>query len=108
MITPLVGCARRRDLFARHGWGWGDRLGSKILSERSARQRERSFGVGRPDNRLSARPFAGRTAPKPSTDRFLAMPPFDYLNPALPAGLARVEMPVVDATDANLARYARL
>ena len=36
------------------------------------------------------------------------MPPFDYLNPALPADLARVAMPVVDATDARLAGYGRL
>src|SRR5207247_515212 len=36
------------------------------------------------------------------------MPPFDYLNPALPAGLARVTMPVVDASDSNLAGYGRL
>lgn len=36
------------------------------------------------------------------------MPPFDYLNPALPAGLARVSMPVVDANDSNLAGYGRL
>ena len=33
---------------------------------------------------------------------------FDYLNPALPAGLARVAMPVVDARDAVLAGYGRL
>ena len=37
------------------------------------------------------------------------MPPtFDYLNPALPAGLARVEMPMVDATDAALDGYGHL
>ena len=36
------------------------------------------------------------------------MPPIDYLNPAVPAGLRRVTMPVVDATDANLAGFGRL
>ena len=37
------------------------------------------------------------------------MPPApDYLNPALPDGLRRVRMPVVDATDAALAGYGRL
>ena len=35
-------------------------------------------------------------------------PALDYLNPALPAGLARVAMPVVDATDAALEGYGRL
>jgi hypothetical protein len=34
--------------------------------------------------------------------------PIDYLNPALPAGLRRVVMPVVDATDATLEGYGRL
>ena len=33
---------------------------------------------------------------------------FDYLNPALRAGLSRVRMPVVDATPQGLARYGRL
>lgn len=32
----------------------------------------------------------------------------DYLNPAVPRGLERVVLPVVDATDANLAGYGRL
>ena len=32
----------------------------------------------------------------------------DYLNPGLPAGLARVTMPVVDATAATLDGYGRL
>jgi hypothetical protein len=36
------------------------------------------------------------------------MPPFHYLNPALPAGLARVTMPIVDASDSNLGGYGRL
>lgn len=36
------------------------------------------------------------------------MPIFDYLNPALPEGLARVRMPVVDATPESLARYGHL
>ena len=31
--------------------------------------------------------------------------PIDYLNPALPPGLRRVTMPVVEATDATLAGY---
>jgi hypothetical protein len=35
-------------------------------------------------------------------------PTFDYLNPGLTAGLARVRMPVVEATDASLAGYGRL
>ena len=34
--------------------------------------------------------------------------PIDYLNPALPAGLARVVMPVVEANDAALEGYGRL
>ena len=34
--------------------------------------------------------------------------PIDFLNPALPAGLARVVMPVVDATPAALDGYGRL
>ncbi|HUP07300.1 MAG TPA: ureidoglycolate lyase [Caldimonas sp.] len=34
--------------------------------------------------------------------------PFDYLNPNLGAGLRRVAMPVVDATDAALDGYGRL
>jgi hypothetical protein len=34
--------------------------------------------------------------------------PIDYLNPALPAGLRRVVMPVVDATAAALEGYGRL
>ncbi len=34
--------------------------------------------------------------------------PIDYLNPALPAGLRRVVMPVVDATDATLKGYGKL
>jgi hypothetical protein len=34
--------------------------------------------------------------------------PIDYLNPALPAGLAHVVMPVVDATPATLDGYGRL
>ena len=37
-----------------------------------------------------------------------ARPPIDYLNPALPAGLARVRMPVVTATAETLAGYGRL
>jgi hypothetical protein len=36
------------------------------------------------------------------------MPIFDFLNPRLPAGLATVTMPVVDASDANLLGYGRL
>jgi hypothetical protein len=36
------------------------------------------------------------------------MPPFDYLNPAVPAGLRRVAMPIVEATDASLRCYGRL
>jgi hypothetical protein len=36
------------------------------------------------------------------------MPVFDYLNPGLAPGLARVPMPIVDATDAALAGYGRL
>ena len=32
----------------------------------------------------------------------------DYLNPAVPRGLARVRLPVVDATEGNLAGYGRL
>jgi hypothetical protein len=36
------------------------------------------------------------------------MPVFDYLNPALPAGLERVKMPVVDATIDTLAGYGML
>ena len=36
------------------------------------------------------------------------MPLFDYLNPALPAGLGRVTMPMVDATPAALRGYGRL
>ena len=32
----------------------------------------------------------------------------DYLNPAVPRGLARIVLPVVEATDANLAGYGRL
>ena len=36
------------------------------------------------------------------------MPVFDYLNPALPANLKRVRMPVVDATADALNRYGRL
>jgi hypothetical protein len=32
----------------------------------------------------------------------------DYLNPAVPRGLKRVVLPLVDATDANLAGYGRL
>jgi hypothetical protein len=36
------------------------------------------------------------------------MPVFDYLNPELPAGLARVRMPVVDATTEALDNYGRL
>ena len=32
----------------------------------------------------------------------------DYLNPAVPRGLKRVVLPVVDATDENLAGYGRL
>ena len=36
------------------------------------------------------------------------MPVFDYLNPALPANLKRVRMPVVEATPAALDRYGRL
>lgn len=34
--------------------------------------------------------------------------PIDYLNPGLPAGLARVAMPVVSATSESLAGYGRL
>ncbi len=36
------------------------------------------------------------------------MPVFDYLNPALPAGLSRVTMPVIDATAETLEGYGRL
>ena len=36
------------------------------------------------------------------------MPVFDYLNPALPAGLARVKMPVIDATPDALRGYGGL
>ena len=36
------------------------------------------------------------------------MPPFDYLNPGLPVGLARVRIPVVPATAAALEGYGRL
>jgi Ethanolamine utilization protein EutJ (predicted chaperonin) len=36
------------------------------------------------------------------------MPVFDYLNPDLPADLARVTMPVVDATAATLEGYGYL
>ena len=36
------------------------------------------------------------------------MPAPDYLNPALPDGLRRVRMPVVEATDAALEGYGRL
>lgn len=36
------------------------------------------------------------------------MPVFDYLNPALPANLSRVRMPVVDATPEALHPYGRL
>ena len=36
------------------------------------------------------------------------MPAPDYLNPALPDGLRRVRMPVVDATDAALEGYGKL
>lgn len=36
------------------------------------------------------------------------MPAPDYLNPALPDGLRRVRMPLVDASDATLAGYGRL
>jgi len=32
----------------------------------------------------------------------------DYLNPAVPRGMKRVVLPVVDATDENLAGYGRL
>ena len=32
----------------------------------------------------------------------------DYLNPAVPRGMRRVALPVVEATDANLAGYGRL
>jgi hypothetical protein len=37
-----------------------------------------------------------------------AMAAPDYLNPALPDGLRRVRMPIVDATDASLQGYGRL
>ena len=36
------------------------------------------------------------------------MPVFDYLNPALPANLARVRMPVVEATPRALDGYGHL
>ena len=36
------------------------------------------------------------------------MPIFDYLNPALPAGLGRVKMPVIDASAEALKGYGRL
>ena len=36
------------------------------------------------------------------------MPSFDYLNPALPSGLARVRMPLIEATSEALTRYGRL
>jgi ureidoglycolate lyase len=36
------------------------------------------------------------------------VPVFDYLNPALPAGLARVQMPVIDATPNALVGYGGL
>ena len=32
----------------------------------------------------------------------------DYLNPAVPRGMRRVRLPVVDATDASLEGYGRL
>jgi hypothetical protein len=34
--------------------------------------------------------------------------PVDYLHPQLPSGLARVAMPVVDATAQSLVGYGRL
>ncbi len=34
--------------------------------------------------------------------------PIDHLNPGLPAGLRRVTMPLVDASDQSLARYAAI
>src|SRR5437899_5395257 len=37
-----------------------------------------------------------------------AVPVVDYLNPGIPAGLRRVTMPVVDATNAALEGYGRL
>lgn len=37
-----------------------------------------------------------------------AAPPIDFLHPGLPPGLARVSMPVVDATDETLHGYGRL
>src|SRR5215218_7167576 len=40
--------------------------------------------------------------------RMFAMAAPDYLNPALPDGLRRVRMPVVDATDASLQGYGTL
>ena len=46
---------------------------------------------------MAGSPFAARQ-----------MPPFDYLDPGLPAGLATVAMPVVDASDAALRGYGRL
>jgi hypothetical protein len=36
------------------------------------------------------------------------VPVFDYLDPALPADLVRVKMPVIDATPNTLSRYGRL
>ena len=36
------------------------------------------------------------------------MPVFDYLNPSLGAGLARIRMPVIEATAEELAGYGRL
>jgi hypothetical protein len=36
------------------------------------------------------------------------VPVFDYLNPALPAGLARVRIPVVEATTEALSGYGAL
>jgi hypothetical protein len=47
-------------------------------------------------------PFAGKPANTPMTHAP------DYLNPAIPPGLRRVVMPVVDATDTTLAAYGRL
>jgi hypothetical protein len=60
------------------------------------------------DNYLSAQYFPGTTAESALAPAGSSMPPFDYLNPAIPAGLRRVVMPVVDASDASLGGYGHL
>jgi hypothetical protein len=67
----------------------------------------RIFGRARwqmADGSRNRRPVLGSEA----ETRRGRMPAFDYLNPGLAAGLRRVVMPVVDATDAALAGYGRL